>query len=76
MGKIPRPSGKKMLRFAIGLGFSLARVRGSHHYIEKGDAKTCIPIHGNQTLKTGTLGTILREMKLDPKEFEKLWQEQ
>ena len=73
MGKLPRPSGRDMLRFLEGQGFTVIRVRGSHHFLRRNEQNTCIPIHSNQSLKTGTLRSILRDIQLSPSEFERLW---
>ena len=34
---------------------------------------TSVPVHGNQTLKIGTLRSILRDIDMAPAEFERLW---
>jgi predicted RNA binding protein YcfA (HicA-like mRNA interferase family) len=73
VASLPRPSGKEMIRFLESQGFSVIRVRGSHHFLERGSQHTSVPIHGNQTLKIGTLRSILRDIDMSPSEFEKLW---
>ena len=73
MGKLPRPGGKDMLRFLEGQGFTVIRVRGSHHFLKRNTQHTCVPVHSNQPLKTGTLRSILRDIQLSPSEFERLW---
>jgi hypothetical protein len=35
VAKLPRPSGKEMVRFLERQGFTLLRVRGSHHFLER-----------------------------------------
>ena len=37
MGKLPRLTGKEMLRFLERQGFGILRVKGSHHLLGKGD---------------------------------------
>lgn len=76
MANLPRPSGKEMVRFLERQGFSVIRVRGSHHFMERGDARTTVPVHGNQTLKIGTLRGILRDIGMSPTEFEAAWANQ
>jgi predicted RNA binding protein YcfA (HicA-like mRNA interferase family) len=73
MGKLPRPPGKEMVRFLRGQGFTVVRVRGSHHFLERGEQHTSIPVHGNVVLKIGTLRAILRDIDMGPEEFERLW---
>lgn len=75
MGKLPRPSGKKMVQFLLKQGFSLTRVRGSHHILERGTHRTTVPVHGNDNMKIGTLHGILRDIEMSPADFERLWQE-
>jgi len=62
-----------MIAFLRGQGFVLIRIRGSHHILERGDLRTSVPAHGNETLKIGTLRGILRDIQISPSEFERLW---
>ena len=71
--KLPRPSGKELVRFLQRQGFELRRVRGSHHFLERGDRRTTVPVHGNRPLKIGTLRSILRDIGQSPAEFEEGW---
>ena len=73
MGKMPRPTGKDLVRFLERHGFVLRRVTGSHHVMRKGEVQTVVPVHGNQDLRSGTLRGILRDIQMEPDEFEKLW---
>lgn len=75
MGKLPRISGKDMIRFLQKQGFELRRVSGSHHIMVKGSLHVPVPVHGNEDLKTGTLRSILRLAGMKPMHFEKLWRE-
>jgi predicted RNA binding protein YcfA (HicA-like mRNA interferase family) len=61
-----------MVRFLEKQGFTIVRVRGSHHFLERGNQRTSVPVHGNQNLKIGTLRSILRDIDLSPAEFEQL----
>ncbi len=69
MAKLPRASGKEMLRFLEREGFSLLRIRGSHHFLNRRGTDTVVPVHGNRPLKTGTLRKILRDIDMTPAEF-------
>jgi predicted RNA binding protein YcfA (HicA-like mRNA interferase family) len=55
-------SGKRLARLAEQKGWQLARTNGSHHiYICEGRTeRVVIPIHGNQTLKTGLQRTLMK----------------
>lgn len=72
MGKLPRITGKEMVRFLERRGFKLVRVRGSHHFFDRGGEHTTVPVHGNEPLRVGTLRSILRDIDLSPTEFEEL----
>ena len=62
-----------MVRFLEDQGFIVSRVRGSHHILTRDTLRTVVPVHGNKTLKTGTLRGILRDIELSPAEFTELW---
>jgi predicted RNA binding protein YcfA (HicA-like mRNA interferase family) len=58
-----------MARFLEREGFQLVRIRGSHHYLARGDQRTSVPVHANRSLKTGTLRNILRSIDMAPEDF-------
>jgi predicted RNA binding protein YcfA (HicA-like mRNA interferase family) len=55
-------SGKELAKALEQHGWSLLRINGSHHIYGKIDAveRITIPIHGNQSLKTGLLRHLLK----------------
>lgn len=69
MAKLPRLTGQEMVRFLQRDGFQLLRVRGSHHFLAKGELRTSVPVHGNRDLKIGTLRGIIRDVQLSAGEF-------
>ena len=69
MPKLPRLTGTQMVRFLIAQGFIVKRIRGSHHFLEKNNHRTCVPVHGNKELRIGTLRSILRDIQMAPDEF-------
>lgn len=73
MANLPRPSGKELVRFLEARGFTLVRIRGSHHYLQRDERRTTVPVHGNQTRKIGTLKSILRDTELSAEDFTALW---
>ena len=75
MARLPRPSGRQMVSFLESQGFTVVRVRGSHHVMARETQRTSIPVHGNRVLKIGTLRGILRDIDMSPDEFERLWDE-
>lgn len=73
MPKLPRPTGGEMVRFLESQGFTVARIRGSHHVLERGTIHTTVPVHGTQNLRMGTLRGILRDVEMSPQQFADLW---
>ena len=54
-------SGPQMCRALERKGWTLQRVRGSHHiYGKPGHGPLPVPVHGNKTLKPGTQRTMMR----------------
>ena len=55
-------SGKKFAKLLERNGWMLLRVNGSHHIFGKSGnpQRISVPIHGNQTLKTGLLKHFLK----------------
>lgn len=60
-----------MVQFLEGQGLRVVRVAGSHHFMDGAGKRTTVPVHGNRTLKTGTLRSILRDVDLSVEEFER-----
>ena len=72
MTKLPRISGKDMIRALEKCGFFIKRQSGSHvimrHRIDL--LRRCIvPLHGNKTLKPGTLQSILHGANISVEEL-------
>ena len=59
-------SGKKLCKVVEKFGWTLSRVKGSHHiYTKEGVSKIIvIPVHGNRDLPAGTLKGILKDAGL------------
>lgn len=62
-----------MVRFLQSQGFAVVRIRGSHHIMARQEARTSVPVHGNEMLRIGTLRGILRDIDLSAQEFARLW---
>lgn len=71
MTRLPRASGKAVVRALERAGFVLVHVRGSHHYLRRPGAGqlVCVPVHGGRDLPTGTLRAILRQSALSAGEL-------
>ncbi len=64
-------SGKRLAKLAEEKGWRLARVNGSHHIhtMEGRTERLVIPIHGNQTLKTGLQRALMKLVPLTEDEL-------
>ena len=72
MVRLPRISGKDTVRKLKNFGFEVFDQTGAHVYLHKWDAeqnnwsqRVTVPVHGNKTLKLGTLKSILRQAEID-----------
>ena len=46
-------------------GFSIVRVRGSHHFLKHADGRmTVVPVRGKETIGPGLRGKVLRDCEL------------
>jgi predicted RNA binding protein YcfA (HicA-like mRNA interferase family) len=75
----PRESDPRRLRQAAHQGSRRPRlvrqaIRGSHHILRHPTIPDAIPVpvHGNQPIKKGTLGNILRTAGISREEFNRL----
>ncbi len=55
-------TGKRLCKILEDNGWTLARIKGSHHvYTKEGEeARIVVPVHGNKEIKTGLLKAILK----------------
>lgn len=67
MPDYPVVSGAEVVRALERLGFALARQRGSHVVMRRGNHGCVVPLH--REIKRGTLGGIVRQAGLDPDQF-------
>lgn len=73
MSRLPRVTGRQVVKALQRIGFVVVRVRGSHHFLRHGDGRaTVIPIHAGETLGPGLLGQILKDIEMDRDEFGEL----
>jgi predicted RNA binding protein YcfA (HicA-like mRNA interferase family) len=59
-------SGKELAKVLEKHGWSLLRIQSSHHIYGKqgSNVRLSIPVHGNQTLKTGLLKHLMKLAEL------------
>lgn len=66
MSQFPSITGGDLIKALIKIGFSVVRIKGSHHRLEHPDGrKTTVPVHGKETLGPGILLKILRDLDLN-----------
>ncbi|MEP7367310.1 MAG: type II toxin-antitoxin system HicA family toxin [Acidobacteriota bacterium] len=65
MSRTRRVTGPELIA-ALGVaGFRVARIRGSHHFLQHDDGRcTVVPVHNNETLGPGLTHRILRDCEL------------
>ncbi len=64
-------SGKDLAKAIQGVGWTLDRVKGSHHVFTKAGhrERIVIPIHGSRPLKTGLLRALMKIVGLTESEL-------
>ena len=73
MSQFPSITGSELIKALSKVGFSVVRIKGSHHRIEHSDGrKTTVPVHGKETLGPGILLKILRDLDLTREDLLKL----
>jgi len=73
MTRLPRIKGKEVVRALQKAGFAVVRIRGSHAFLKHSDGRaTAIPTHSGETLGSGLMAAILRDVDMNAEEFSKL----
>jgi len=67
MPKLPRVSGAEVVRALRRMGFEVARQRGSHIVLRRGQIGCVVPNH--RELKTGTLAGVLKQAGVSAEDF-------
>jgi len=57
-------SGKDCVKLLKKNGWTVSRIRGSHHIMLKDGVCVAVPIHGNADIAPGTLHSILKKAGL------------
>ena len=66
MTNYPSVTGKELIKALSEIGFTVARIKGSHHRLKHADGRvTTVPVHANEDLRPGTLHAILRDVGID-----------
>ncbi len=71
MTKLPRLTGKKVVKALMKMGFEVVRVKGSHHFMRHQNGNTTVvPVHSGETIGPGLMSKILRDCEITPNEFQ------
>lgn len=66
-------SGKEMCKILEKIGFEKIHQRGSHVRYKHPDGRiTVVPVHSNEDLGKGLILEILKQVKIEREEFERL----
>jgi predicted RNA binding protein YcfA (HicA-like mRNA interferase family) len=70
MTRLPRVSGKQVVKALERAGFKVDRIRGSHFFLQHPDGGvTTVPVHARETIGPGLLRSILRDIEMDLEAF-------
>lgn len=73
MSDFPSLSGKQLVAALSSIGFTIARIKGSHHFLLHPDGRsTVVPVHSNEDIGKGLLSKILRDVEVTREELRKL----
>ena len=73
MSRRPRLTGRELITALERTGFSVARVRGSHHFLRHPNGRTTvIPVHASETIGPGLLQKVLRDCDLTIEQLQAL----
>ncbi|NJL92155.1 MAG: type II toxin-antitoxin system HicA family toxin [Coleofasciculaceae cyanobacterium SM2_1_6] len=73
MSRLPSLTGSEVIKALQKIGFSVARVKGSHHILLHPDGRsTVIPVHAGENIGVGLLSQILRDCQLTKDQFRSL----
>jgi predicted RNA binding protein YcfA (HicA-like mRNA interferase family) len=68
--RLPRITGREVIAALRKVGFQVARVKGSHHFLRHPDGRvTVVPVHSGEIIGPGLLSAILRDCEIDRDEF-------
>lgn len=71
MTRLPRASGRNVVRALEHAGFAVSHIRGSHYYLRRPDGTglVVVPVHANRDLPDGTMHSVLRQFGLTAEQF-------
>ncbi len=71
MPRLPRLRGREVIAALQRAGFSVLRIKGSHHFLQHPDGRrTVVPVHSGETIGPGLLKKIFNDAEMTVEEFE------
>lgn len=68
-----RVRGRELIRALQRAGFTVVRIKGSHHFMRHPDGRTTVvPVHAGETIGPGLLNQILNDIELTRDELQSL----
>ena len=73
MTRLPTLKARTLIKIVTRLGFTKVRQEGSHVFFKHPNGRTTvIPVHAGRDIGRGLLHSILDDIKLTPKDLQKL----
>lgn len=73
MTRLPRLTGKEVIAALQRVGFEVARVKGSHHFLRHSDGRvTVVSVHAGEAIGPGLPAKILRDCDLTREQLQEL----
>ena len=70
MPRLPRLKGREVVNALKRAGFSVIRIRGSHHFLAHPDGRrTVVPVHAGEIIGPGLMHKILSDAEIKPEEL-------
>ena len=70
MTKFPQVTGEEIIKALVKAGFKVMRQKGSHVYLKHNDGRaTVVPVHKGETIGTGLMSKILRDIDINKEDF-------
>jgi predicted RNA binding protein YcfA (HicA-like mRNA interferase family) len=73
MSRSPRLRGREVIASLRRGGFSVIRIKGSHHFMRHADGRTTVvPVHSGEIIGPGLMSKILKDVEMDTQQFQRL----
>jgi predicted RNA binding protein YcfA (HicA-like mRNA interferase family) len=70
MPRLPRLRGREVITALRRAGFSVIRIKGSHHFMRHLDGRaTVVPVHSGEIIGPGLLNKILKDIEMEFQDF-------